>query len=91
MMYWLMYFQRFSEKPTIEPLNQLTFPQAIETASIREDIRTQESNQDDIIRNQAEPGKFKDERKWNYWDARTINYLSTIPGALGVPLFYVIC
>ena len=90
MMHWLMGFQRCSEQPTIAPLNQLTFLQALETASSWEDIITQESEQADIISKLADPGKFKDERKCNYWDVGIMNYLSTIHSALRVPLSYVI-
>jgi hypothetical protein len=38
----------------------------------------------------ANPGKFKDERKWPEWEPAFINYLSTIPGVNGVPLSYVV-
>ena len=85
-----MDFQRCSEQPIITTLNQLEPLQKLETASSREGIRTQESDQADIIRNQDEPGKFKDERKWNDWDTGIIDYLSTIHDALGVPLSSVI-
>ena len=68
----------------------MTLLQALETVSSREDIRTQESYQDDIIRKQTEPRKFKDNRKWNDWDKGIIYYLSNILGALRVSLSYVI-
>ena len=80
-----MDFQRCSEQPIITTLNQLAPLQTLETASSREGIRTQESDQANIIRNKDEPRKFKDERKWNDWDTGIINYLSTIDVALGVP------
>ena len=91
MMYWLMGFQQCSKQPTIAPLNQLIFLQALKTVSGWEDIITQESNQANIIIKKSEPGKFKVESKWNNWDAGIINFLYTIHGALGVPLSYVIC
>ena len=62
------------------------FLEVQDTASWRDLIRTQESDQADIISNQAKPGKLEDERKWNGWDARIVNYLSTIQGSFGVPL-----
>ena len=38
----------------------------------------------------ADPGKFKDERKWLEWEKLFINYLLVIPGANGIPLSYVV-
>jgi len=66
------------------------FLAVLEVVSRREEIRVQEAEQTDIISKQAEPGKFKDERKWNDWDTGIVNYQSTIHGAQGVPLSYVI-
>ena len=68
----------------------MTFPQALETVSSREDIKSQESDQADIMSKQSESRNFKDKRKWNDWYAENINYLSTIPSELGVPLSYII-
>ena len=44
MIYWSMDFQQCSKQPTTAPLNQLTFLQALETASSQEDMRNQESD-----------------------------------------------
>jgi hypothetical protein len=38
----------------------------------------------------ADPGKFKDERKWPEWEKAFVNYLSVIPGVNGIPLSYVV-
>ena len=38
----------------------------------------------------ADPGKFKDERKWPEWEKAFVNYLSVIPGVNGIPLAYVV-
>ena len=38
----------------------------------------------------ADPGKFKDERKWPEWEKAFINYLSVIPGVNGIPLSYIV-
>ena len=38
----------------------------------------------------ADPGKFKDERKWPDWEPAFVNYLSTIPGSYHVPVSYVV-
>jgi hypothetical protein len=33
----------------------------------------------------ADPGKFKDERKWPEWSKAFVNLLSVIPGVTGIP------
>ena len=38
----------------------------------------------------ADPGKFKDERKWPEWEKAFVNFLSIIPGVNDIPLSYVV-
>ena len=45
----------------------------------------------DTISKAADPGKFKDKKKWAEWEPAFCNYLVTIPGVTGVPLSYVVC
>ena len=49
-----------------------------------------EDDQVDTISKAADPGKFKDERKWPDWEPAFVNYLSTIPGSYHVPLSYIV-
>ena len=49
-----------------------------------------EDNQVDTISKAADPGKFKDERKWPDWESAFVNYLSTIPGSYHVPVSYIV-
>ena len=49
-----------------------------------------EDDQVDTISKAADPGKFKDKRKWPDWEPAFVNYLSTIPGSYHVPLSYVV-
>ena len=44
----------------------------------------------DTISKAADPGKFKDERKWTNWEPAFVNYLSMIPGSYHVPVSYVV-
>ena len=90
MLYWDLDFQRCSKIPTIAGMYQGSYLILFENAINREDICTQESDQAAIISKQDEPGKFKDERKWYGWYAALANYVSTVPGASGVTLSYVI-
>jgi hypothetical protein len=46
--------------------------------------------QSDTVSKAADPGKFKDKRKWPEWEPSIVNYLSTIQGVNGVPLSYVV-
>ncbi len=39
----------------------------------------------------ADPGKFKDKRKWpECWERAFTNYLSVIPDVSGIPLSYIV-
>ena len=49
-----------------------------------------DAEQVDTISKAADPGKFKDEKKWPDWEPAFVNYLSMIPGVRGVPLSYVV-
>ena len=49
-------------------------------------LRKVEDDQVDTISKAADPGKFKDERKWPYWEPAFVNYLSMTPGSYHVPL-----
>ena len=53
-------------------------------------LRKMEDNQVDTISKAADPGKFKDERKWPDWEPAFVNYLSTLPGSYHAPLSYII-
>ena len=53
-------------------------------------LRKNDSDQVDTISKTADPGKFKDKKKWPDWEPALINYLSTIPGVKGIPLSYVV-
>ena len=44
----------------------------------------------DTFSKAADPGKFKDKRKWHDWEPSFVNYLSTIPGSYRVPLSYIV-
>ena len=53
-------------------------------------LRKVEDDQVDTISKAADPGKFKDKRKWPDWEPAFMNYLSMIPGSYRVPLSYVV-
>jgi hypothetical protein len=92
LIHWNQDFQRTGESPTIEGIaDAAQFRTALDEASIRADVRKVEKEQSDTVSKAADPGKFKDERKWPEWEPAFVNYLSTIPGVNGIPLCYVIC
>ena len=66
------------------------FHQVIKVSIQRAALRRVEDDQVDTISKAADPGKFKDERKWPDWEPAFINYLSMIPGSYHVPLSYVV-
>ena len=53
-------------------------------------LRKTDAKQVDTISKAADPGKFRDEKKWPDWEPAFVNCLSTIPGVRGVPLSYVV-
>ena len=52
-------------------------------------LQKTDAEQVDTISKAADPGKFKDEKKWPDWEPAFMNYLSTIPGCriLGLTTF----
>lgn len=66
------------------------FRDALYVASDRADVWKIESDQSDTVSKAADPGKFKDEKKWPEWEPSFVNYLSTLIGVNGVPLLCVV-
>jgi len=92
MIHWVQDFMRISGIPSLDEFNgeAATFREALDIASNRAEVRRVEKDQSDTVSKAADPGKFKDERKWPEWEPSFVNYLSTIPGVNGVPLSYVV-
>ncbi len=84
-------FGRIGQEPSIEGINdKVQFRSALDEAFYRADVRKIEKDQADTVSKAADPGKFKDKRKWPIWEPAFMNYLSTIAGDNGVPLSYVV-
>ena len=66
------------------------FKSLIKQASDRAAIRKDQITQNESISKEAAPGKLKSEKEWEKWEKQLKNYLSTIFGAWGIPLSYVI-
>ena len=92
MVHWVQDFDRVSGVSSLDAFNgdPIAFKAALDTAFNRADVRRIEKEQSDTVSKAADPGKFKDERKWPEWEPAFVNYLSTIPGVTGVPLSYVV-
>ena len=91
LIHWVQDYQRIGEEPTIVGIQDAAqFRAALDEAYERADVRKVEKEQSDTVSKAADPGKFKDERKWPEWEPAFVNYLSTIPGVNGIPLCYVI-
>ena len=92
MMHWCQDHQRSSEEPDIADFaNVDAFKEALQLSAQRALLRKSDSDQVDTISKAADPGKFKDEKKWPDWEPAFVYYLSTIPGRKGIPLSYVVC
>ena len=91
MMHWCQDHQCCSEEPDIADFtNADAFKEALQVSAQRALLRKNDSDQVDMISKVADPGKFKDEKKWPNWEPAFVNYLSTIPGVKGIPLSYVV-
>ena len=92
MMHWCQDHQPCSKEPDIADFaNAEAFKEALQVSAQRALLRKNDSDQVDTISKAADPGKFKDEKKWPDWEPAFVNYLSTIPGMKGIPLSYVVC
>jgi hypothetical protein len=90
LIHWVQDFGRIGEQPSLEGIDDADqFKVILDKASQRADVRKIEKDQSDTVSKAADPGKFKDERKWPEWEPALANYLSTIPGVNGIPLSYV--
>lgn len=91
LIHWAQDYQRIGEEPSIVGIQDaIQFRSALDEAYERADVRKVEKEQSDTVSKAADPGKFKDERKWPEWEPAFVNYLSTILGVNGIPLCYVI-
>lgn len=85
-MHWVQDCYRANDVPNHELFDEEALSEALSLAQIRK------SDLDLVTTNSkaADPGKFKDERKWPEWEKAFTNYLSVIPGVNGIPLSYVV-
>lgn len=85
-MHWIQDNFRTSEVPNHNDFNEGMLAEVLSRAMVRKsDIDLVDTNT-----KAANPGKFKDERKWPEWEKAFTNYLSVIPGVSGIPLSYII-
>jgi hypothetical protein len=85
-MHWVQDCYRADDAPDHGNFTMAALYEALSLAQIRKsDIELVTTNT-----KAADPGKFKDERKWPEWEKAFINYLSVIPGVSGIPLSYIV-
>ena len=90
-MHWVQDQDRCYRMASINDVQDADEFQGILNVAIeRAALRKVEDDQVKTISKAANPGKFKDERKWPDWEPAFINYLSTIPSLYHVPLSYVV-
>jgi uncharacterized membrane protein YgcG len=85
-MHWIQDHYRVGAVPDHNEFSEEELAQAL----VRAQIRKSDLDLVDTNTKAADPGKFKDERKWPEWQKSFVNYLSVIPGVFGVPLAYVV-
>ena len=92
LMHWLQDQDRCSRPPTAaDVVDDDALKEVLSVSICRAALRKVDDDQVETISKAADPGKFKDERKWADWEPAFTNYLSTIPGVYDIPLSYVIC
>lgn len=90
-MHWVQDKDRCSRGASVVGIADAdSFKAELQVSIKRAALRQTEAEQVDTISKAADPGKFKDERKWPDWEPAFVNYLSTIPGVYSVPLSYVV-
>jgi hypothetical protein len=85
-MHWIQDCHRTNDVPDHNNFDE----EALTEAQSRALVRKSDIDLVDTNTKAADPGKFKDERKWPEWEKAFVNYLSVIPGVNGVPLSYVV-
>ena len=85
-MHWIQDGYRTSDVLNYNDFNE----QELAEAQGRSLVRKSDIDLVDTNTKAADPGKFKDERKWPEWEKAFINYLSVIPGVNGIPLAYIV-
>jgi hypothetical protein len=85
-MHWIQDCHRTSDAPDHNNFNE----EALAEAQSRALVRKSDIDLVDTNTKAADPGKFKEERKWPEWEKAFVNYLSVIPGVNGVPLSYIV-
>ena len=92
LIHWVQDHDRIGKVPSLDEFDgdAAAFREALDVAAKRAKFRKVEKDQSDTISKAADPGKFKDEKKWALWEPSFCNYLATIPGITGVPLSYVV-
>ena len=90
-MHWMQDQDRYYRMASINDVqDEDEFRGILDVAIQRTSLRKVEDDQVETISKAANPGKFKDERKWPDCEPASINYLSTIPSLYHVPLSYVV-
>lgn len=93
LVHWVHDFTRVNGVPSLEEFGEagaVAFRTQLNVAAHRAECRKKEREQADTVSKAADPGKFKDEKKWSEWEPSFVNYLSTIQGVNGVPLSYIV-
>ena len=85
-MHWIQDCHRTNEVPDHNNFDE----EVLADAQSRALVRKSAIDLVDTNTKAADPGKFKDERKWPEWEKAFVNYLSVIPGVNGVPLSYIV-
>ena len=90
LIHWVQDFHRCGREVKFEGLTRDSFLKALATAAERQTVRKAHAEKADTLSRESSPGKLDSEKNWPIWISALENYLSTLQGADGVPLSYVI-
>ena len=88
--HWVQNFYRISGLPSIVRLSEVTFKPQLDRACTTADIRKSKENLTKSSADAASPGPPENEKQWEHWEEKFVNYTKSHIGAKAVPLSYTI-
>ena len=89
-MHWTQDCYRLRLPLDLDDFNKKTFLETLALANDRADMREELKSQSEVIAKDAAPGPLKADKSWEKWEKQLKTYLSSIIGAYGIPIVYVI-
>ena len=89
--HWVHDFYRVSGLPSIFGLWEVTYKPQLNRETTRDNITRSMENQTNTLEDVESPGPLENEKQWENWEEKLVNYATSHIGANGVPISYLIC